>query len=102
MMGTLDEMEEAFRTVKVSAAKAASGDEAAKERAFEEIFALNNVIGRLGRKTPKAMPKMKELQGYVNLITVGLKYGRASDVHQGLSVTERSIDALRKDLASIP
>lgn len=99
MNRSLDELEAAFLNVRASAEKATRGDDAAKDRALEEIFALNNVIGRLGRETPKAMLKMKELQGYVNLITVGLKYSRASDVREGLSVTERSIKALRKDLA---
>ena len=43
------------------------------------------------------MPKMKELQGYVNMITVGIKYGRAADLREGLSVTEESIKAMKRE-----
>ena len=99
MMRKLEEMEQAFKSVKDSAEKGAAGDKVAKERAFEEIFALNNVIGRLGRENPKAMPKMKELQGYVNVITVGLKHARAREVSEGLSAVDKSIKTLKRELA---
>jgi hypothetical protein len=98
MTGRVDAMEAAFLKVKSSAHKAIAGDGAAKDRAFEEIFALNNEIGRLGRERPKTMPRMKELQAYVNMITVGLKHEKPADVREGLSVTEESIKALRKEV----
>jgi len=95
-MTRVDEIEEAFYRVKSSAEKAIGGDAASKDRSFQDIFALNNAIGRLAREQPGTMPKMRELQGYVNMITVGLKYGRAADLREGLSVTEESIKAMKE------
>jgi hypothetical protein len=46
------------------------------------------------------MPRMKELQAYVNLITVGLKYDKMKELREGLSVTEESIKALRREFSS--
>ena len=102
MMQRLGEIEVAFNKVKSSAARIMEGDEAAKDQAFQHIFALNNEIGRLARERPDTMPRMKELQAYVNMITVGIKYGRTADLKEGLSVTERSIVALKNELASAP
>jgi hypothetical protein len=93
------EIDSAFRRVRESAEKAMAGDDAAKDRSFEEIFALNNEIGRLGRESPSVMPKMRELQGYVNLITVAIKYGREAELREGLSVAERTIDSLKRELS---
>ena len=45
---------------------------------------------------------MKELQAYVNMITVGIKYGRTGDLREGLSVTEKSIKAMKKEFSSAP
>ena len=91
------EIDSAFQRVRESAEKAIAGDDAAKDRSFEEIFALNNEIGRMGRETPGAMPKMRELQGYVNLITVAIKYGRRAELREGLAVTEKTIDSLKRE-----
>jgi len=102
MTRRVDDIEAAFYQVKSSAEKAIGGDEASKDRSFQDIFALNNAIGRLAREQPGTMPRMKELQGYVNMITVGIKYGRAADLREGLSVTEESIKAMKKELSSPP
>jgi len=99
MMRRVDEIEAAFQRVKSSAEKVLGGDEGSKERSFEDIFALNNEIGRLAREAPSTMPKMKELQAYVNMITVGIKYGRTADLREGLSVSEEAIKALKKDIS---
>ena len=96
----MDDIEAAFYQVKSSAERALGGDEASRERSFQDIFALNNAIGRLAREQPETMPKMKELQGYVNLITVGIKYWRTADLREGLSVTEESIKAMKKELSA--
>jgi hypothetical protein len=102
MMKRVEDIEAAFYRVKSSAEGALGGDEASKEQSFQDIFALNNEIGRLARERPSTMPKMKELQAYVNMITVGIKYGRTADLREGLSVTEESIKALKKELSSVP
>ncbi len=100
MMRRVDDIHAAFSRVKSSAEKAIEGDESAREQSFQDIFALNNEIGRLGRERPETMPKMKEMQLFVNMITVGLKYDRVGDVREGLAVTERSIEAVRKEFSS--
>jgi hypothetical protein len=100
MMKRVEDIEAAFYRVKSSAEKALEGDEASKEQSFQDIFALNNEIGRLARERPGTMPKMKELQAYVNMITVGIKYGRVGDLREGLSVTEEAIKAMKKELSS--
>ncbi|HYW84503.1 MAG TPA: hypothetical protein VFB30_14675 [Spirochaetia bacterium] len=102
MTSRVDDIEATFLQVKSSAEKAIEGDEASKDRSFQDIFALNNAIGRLAREQPLTMPKMRELQGYVNMITVGIKYGRAADVREGLSVTEETIKAMKRELSSQP
>ncbi len=102
MMRRMDEIEAAFSRVKASVEKAVGGDEESKDRSFEDIFALNNEIGRLGRELPETMPKMKQLQLCVNMITVGLKYDKIGDVREGISVTERSIESIRKELSAMP
>src|SRR5580700_1067700 len=96
MMRRVEDIEAAFFRVKSSAEKALGGDESSKEQSFQDIFALNNEIGRLARERPATMPKMKELQAYVNMITVGLKYGKAESLREGLSMTEESIRAMKK------
>jgi hypothetical protein len=55
-------------------------------------------LGRLGRERPETMPKMKELQAYVNMITVGIKYGKTETLREGLSLTGESITKLKKNL----
>ena len=45
------------------------------------------------------MPKMRELQGYVNLITVSIKYGRKAELREGLAVTEKTIHSLKSELS---
>jgi hypothetical protein len=102
MMRKIDDIKSAFSRVKASAEKAVEGEELSKEQAFQDIFALNNEIGRTGRERPEMMPKMKELQLYVNMITVGLKYDKAGDVLEGLSLTEKSIAAVAKDFSAMP
>lgn len=102
MTSRVDDIEAAFYQVKSTAEKAIEGDEALKDRSFQDIFALNNAIGRLAREQPGTMPKMKELQGYVNMITVGIKYGRVEDLREGLSVTEEKIKAMKRDPPSRP
>ncbi len=102
MMRRIEEIEAAFRRVRSSAEKAIRGDEAAKDQSFQDIFALNNEIGKLAREQPDSMPKMKELQVCVNLITVGLKYDRTEEVREGISVTEKAIKVLGKQSSSAP
>jgi hypothetical protein len=102
MTSRVDDIEAAFLQVKSSAEKAIGGDEATKDRSFQDIFALNNAIGRLAREQPGTMPKMKELQGYVNMITVGIKYGRTAELREGLSVAEESIKAMKKEISAPP
>jgi hypothetical protein len=102
MTRRVEDIEAAFYQVKSSAERAIGGDDATKDRSFQDIFALNNAIGRLAREQPATMPKMKELQGYVNMITVGIKYGRAADLREGLSVTEETIKAMKRELSSPP
>lgn len=100
-MRRVNDIEAAFSRVKASAEKAIEGDGPSKEQSFQDIFALNNEIGRLGRERPETMPKMKELQLFINMITVGLKYDKVADVREGLAVTERSINAVRKEFSSM-
>jgi hypothetical protein len=102
MMRRVDDIEAAFSRVKASAEKFLEGDEASKEQSFHDIFALNNEIGRLARQRPETMPRMRELQGYVNMITVGMKYGRMGDLREGLSTTGESIKALKREFSSLP
>ncbi len=100
-MRRVDGIEAAFSKVKASA-KSASEDEASKEQSFQDIFALNNEIGRLARERPETMPRMRELQAYVNMITVGLKYGKEDGLREGLSATEESIEAWKRELSEAP
>src|SRR5580704_14398291 len=81
----VDDIEAAFKKVKLSAERVIGGDAGARDGSFEDIFALNSEIGRAGRERPKTMPRMKELQVYVNMITVGMKYGRTAELREGLS-----------------
>ena len=98
LLRRVDEIEVAFYRVKESAEKALGGDEASKETSFQDVFALNNEIGRLGREVKVVMPKMKELQTYVNMITVGLKYDKPESLLDGLRSSEMAIKALRVEL----
>jgi phosphopantetheinyl transferase (holo-ACP synthase) len=98
LLRRVDEIEAAFFRVKESAEKALGGDEASKETSFQDVFALNNEIGRLGREVKVTMPKMKELQTYVNMITVGLKYDKRESLLDGLKSSEMAIKALRVEL----
>ena len=100
--GSFDGIEAAFSRVKSSAERVIAGDEAAKDQSFEDIFALNNEVGRLARERPETMPKMKELQAYVNMITVGIKYGGTAGVREGLSIAEETIKALQKEIPPSP
>ena len=102
MMRRIDAIGAAFSRVKASAERYMEGDEASKERSFQDIFALNNEIGRLARELPGTMPRMKELQAFVNMITVGLKYGKEDGLREGLSVTGESIKALKREFSSTP
>ncbi len=102
MRSSVDGIEAAFSKVRSSAEMAIAGDEAAKDQSFEDIFALNNEVGRLARERPETMPKMKELQAYVNMITVGIKYGGTAGVREGLSMTEETIKALKKEIPPSP
>jgi hypothetical protein len=101
-MRRVDDIEAAFSRVKSSAGRSMDGDEASNEQSFQDIFALNNEIGRTAREVPKTMPKMKELQAYVNMITVGLKYGKRDSLREGLTLTEESIRALKKEFSAAP
>jgi hypothetical protein len=101
-MPRVDGIEAAFSRVKASAEKSMEGDEASKERSFQDIFALNNEIGRMAREVPKTMPKMKEMQAYVNMITVGLKYRKQDSLREGLTLTEESIRALKREFSAAP
>jgi len=97
-MGTVDGIAAAFIKLKVTAEKVGPGTEEYRDQAFQEIFALNNEIGRLAHQSPKTMPKMKELQAYVNLITVGLKYDKPESVREGLTLTAERIELLKTEL----
>ncbi len=102
MMRSVDDIEAAFRRVKSSAQKATGGDEPSKDRSLQDIFALNNEIGRLARERPGTMARMRELQACVNMITVGIKYDKPADVREGLAVTEESIKAMRAEFSAAP
>ena len=102
MTSRVIDIEAAFYRVRSTAEKAIQGDEALKDRSFQDIFALNNAIGRLAREQPGTMARMKELQGYVNMITVGIKYGRVAELREGLSVTEETIKAMKRETSSQP
>ena len=84
--------------VKASAEKLMHGDAASKGKALEDIFGLNNVIGRLAREQPKMMRPLKELQLCVNLITVGVKNAKEEDIREGLALTKESMSSLKKEL----
>ncbi len=96
----MDDIEAAFFRVRASVEKSIGGDEALKDQSFQEIFALNNEIGRLAREVPSTMQKMKELQGCVNTITVALKYDKEDGLREGLSNTEEAIRALRRGFST--
>src|SRR5439155_19427571 len=102
MMQRVSDIEAAFSRVKASAERFIEGDQASRDQSFEDIFALNNEIGRLARELPETMPRMKEIQAFVNMITVGLKHDRMGELSEGLSVTEKSIEALRRELSQAP
>ncbi|MDG6978885.1 MAG: hypothetical protein JRN58_07380 [Nitrososphaerota archaeon] len=101
-MGAVDLIEAAFARVKSSSGRVVGGDGLAKDEAYQDIFALNNEIGRLARGKRGAMARMKELQACVNMITVGIKYDKAAEVREGLAVTEESVSSLRRELADEP
>jgi len=101
-MQGLDDIEAAFSKVRTSVEAALKGDQASKDRCFEDIFALNNQIGRLGRERRETMPKMKELQECVNMVTVGLKYGRTKDLREGLGLIGESISSMKRESTSRP
>lgn len=100
MTSSIDDIEAAFFRVKSSAEKVMGGDESYKDQSFQDIFALNNEIGRMARERPGTMAKMRELQAHVNMVTVGIKYGKTADLKEGLSVTEESIKAMKKEPSS--
>ena len=95
-------IEAAFTKVRASAEKVAGGDDSAKDRSYEEIFALNNEVGRVGRQRPELMPKMKELQLCVNMITVGIKQSRTGDIREGLSAAREAIASMKNEIGSAP
>jgi len=88
--------------VQASARKAIGGDKATKDRSFQDVFELNNEIGRLAREQPKTMRRMKELQGYVNMITVAMKYGKVKDLREGISLTKKAIRSIKKEISAAP
>jgi hypothetical protein len=101
-MRRVDDIGAAFSRVKSSAERFMKGDEAFKEQSFQDIFALNNEIGRLAREVPETMPRMRELQACVNMITVGLKHAKEEGVREGLSLTEGSIEAFKRESRAGP
>jgi hypothetical protein len=101
-MRRVSDIETAFSRVKASAERFIGGDKASRDQSFQDIFALNNEIGRMARELPKTMARMKELQAFVNLITVGLKYDKMAELREGLSVTEESLEALKREFSSAP
>ncbi len=102
MMRRVDDIEAIFSRVKASAERVMGGEESAKDQSFQEIFELNNEIGKLGRQIRKTMPRMKEIQAYVNMITVGIKYDRMGELREGLALTEESIKSLRREFSLNP
>lgn len=101
-MNSVDDIEAAFSQVRASVEKFMEGDEPSKDRSFEDIFALNNQVGRMARERPSTMPRMKELQACVNMITVGLKYDKRGAIRKGLSVTKKSIKTLKREFSASP
>lgn len=97
----LDAVESAFGLVRASAERVMGGDGAHKDQTYQELFGLNNEIGRVARSSPGWMRKMTELQGYVNMITVGVKYDKKPDVLEGISQTGKAIRELKADLSSL-
>lgn len=102
MTVSFDTIEAAFARVKSSSARVIAGDSSAKDQAYQDIFALNNAIGRVARESKGSMGRMKELQACVNMITVGIKYDRMSDLQEGLSVTEESVNSLKREFSVRP
>ena len=102
LMRDVEEIEAAFLKVRSSAEKAIGGDEATKDKSFQDVFVLNNAIGRLGRQRPKTMRRMKDLQACVNMITVAMKYGKVQELRDGISLTAESISAMKKEFSSAP
>ncbi len=96
---SLEEIEAAFLRVQSTAASAVGGDQATRDRSFQEVFELDNAIGKLGRRRPEFMSKMKELQLCVNDITIAMKHGSVKDVKRGISLTRRSLSSIEKELA---
>jgi hypothetical protein len=93
---TVEDIEAALERVSSSAGRVAAGDASFKDQAYEDIFALNNAIGRLAREGPEVMRRMKELQAFVNMVTVGIKYGRSADVREGLSAAGKLLDSMKR------
>ena len=102
MTNRVEDIQAAFDRVKVSAARVMKGEESHKDQTYQDIFALNNEIGRMGRTRPATMPRMKELQAYVNMITVGIKYDKVADLREGISATEKSLIEIKKEFEKSP
>jgi len=96
------EIEAALERVRSSTGRVVGGDASFKDQAYEDIFALNNAVGRLAREGPEMMRRMKELQAFVNMITVGIKYDRSADVHEGLSAVDKLLESMRKESLESP
>jgi hypothetical protein len=92
------ELDSAFSILRASAERLIDGDSASRSKSLEDIFVLNNAIGRLAREQPRMMQKLREVQGCVNLITVGVKNVKAEDIREGIKLTKESIDSLKKEL----
>jgi len=89
-----DELKASFYLAKISALRVVGGGEAEKDLSLKDIFRLNNAIGRLAKFHPEERVRLKEIQGDVNLITVGVKNAKQADIEEGLALTERAIAAL--------
>jgi hypothetical protein len=86
-----DELKASFYLARISAMRVVAGGEAEKDLSLKDIFRLNNAIGRLARLHPEERARLKEVQGDVNLVTVGVKNGKQEDIERGLELTEKAI-----------
>jgi len=89
-----DELKASFYLAKISAMRVVGGGEAEKDLSLKDIFRLNNSIGRLASLHPEERAQLKELQGDVNLITVGVKNAKREDIERGLELTEKAIESI--------
>ena len=87
----MDEVESLFKKVEASTRRFLAGGMTNNEDTLKAIFRLNNEIGRVAKSHPGKNSNLRELQAYVNMVTVGLKHGRPNDLREGLIGAEQAI-----------